>query len=86
MSTLARPATTPSAPPMRSRRHGPFSRRNLVATITTGYLPLLVATAIVVLPLLWMIVSSFKPPPQEILSQICGSSRPRPRSRTTAWL
>lgn len=67
MSTLARPATAPSAP-MRSRRHGPFSRRNLVATITTGYLPLLVATAIVVLPLLWMIVSSFKPP-QEILSQ-----------------
>ena len=50
------------------RRHGgPFSRENLVATITTGYLPLLLATAVVVLPLLWMVISSFKAP-SEILT------------------
>ncbi|MGY5764519.1 carbohydrate ABC transporter permease [Brachybacterium sp. DNPG3] len=57
-----------TAPAVRSRRNGPFSQQNIVATLAGGYLPLLVATAIVVLPLLWMVVSSFKSP-HEILSQ-----------------
>lgn len=39
-----------------------FSRRNLLATILGGYLPILVATAIIVLPLVWMAIASFKPP------------------------
>jgi sn-glycerol 3-phosphate transport system permease protein len=43
------------------RHHGPFSRRNLVATLTKGYLPLLIAVLVMGLPLLWMVVSSFKP-------------------------
>src|SRR5699024_11755512 len=44
-----------------------FSRANLWATLTGGYLPLLVATLVMVLPLLWMVISSFKSP-HEILS------------------
>ncbi|MCW1806259.1 carbohydrate ABC transporter permease, partial [Brachybacterium squillarum] len=49
------------------RRGGPFSRENLAATILTGYVPLILATAVVVLPLLWMMISSFKSP-SEILT------------------
>lgn len=39
-----------------------FSRRNLADTLLTGYLPILVALVVIVLPLAWMISSSFKPP------------------------
>ncbi len=56
-------------PPVRTRRkNGPLSRRNLVATVTTGYLPIVLATAIVVLPLVWMMLASFKSP-GELLTQ-----------------
>nr|WP_261377407.1 carbohydrate ABC transporter permease [Arthrobacter sp. AG367] len=41
-------------------RDRPFSRRNLIRTVVAGYLPLLVATLVVFLPLLWMVLSSFK--------------------------
>jgi sn-glycerol 3-phosphate transport system permease protein len=51
-----------------ARRKGPLSRDNLVATITTGYLPIVLATLIVVLPLLWMVLASFKTP-GELLTQ-----------------
>ena len=71
---MSAPVATPPAPgdpavvePAVRRHGGPFSRENLVATITTGYLPLLLATAVVVLPLLWMVISSFKAP-SEILT------------------
>lgn len=71
---MSAPVATPPATgdpavaePAVRRRGGPFSRENLVATITTGYLPLLLATAVVVLPLLWMVISSFKAP-SEILT------------------
>ncbi|MCI9887770.1 carbohydrate ABC transporter permease [Micrococcales bacterium 31B] len=37
-----------------------FTRRNFVETVLQGYVPLVIATIIMVLPLLWMIVSSFK--------------------------
>jgi len=47
-------------PPVTPRRDRPLSRRNLVATITTGYLPIVLATLVVVLPLLWMVLASFK--------------------------
>ena len=49
-------ATMPAAPPRA------FSRANLVATLAGGYLPLLVAVLVVFLPLLWMVLSSFKQP------------------------
>lgn len=39
-----------------------FSPRNLADTILAGYLPILIAMVIIVLPLAWMILSSFKPP------------------------
>ncbi|MDQ0755501.1 carbohydrate ABC transporter permease [Arthrobacter sp. B3I4] len=52
-------ASGPDAPPQRNR---PLSRANLVQTIAGGYVPLIVATLVVVLPLLWMVLSSFKQP------------------------
>jgi sn-glycerol 3-phosphate transport system permease protein len=55
-------------PPIQRRRDRPLSRRNLVATITTGYLPIALATLVVVVPLLWMILASFKSP-AELLTQ-----------------
>ncbi len=39
----------------------PFTRRNLAATLFAGYVPMILALLIVVLPLLWMIVASLKP-------------------------
>ncbi|MEE1617447.1 carbohydrate ABC transporter permease [Brachybacterium sp. J153] len=60
-------STAPSAVLPR-RANGPFSAQNLVATITTGYVPLILSTAVVVLPLLWMVISSFKAP-TEILTK-----------------
>ncbi|GAA1331111.1 carbohydrate ABC transporter permease [Brachybacterium rhamnosum] len=60
------PVGDPPPRPIR-RRGGPFSRENLAATILTGYVPLILATAVVVLPLLWMMISSFKSP-SEILT------------------
>ncbi|XNQ43241.1 carbohydrate ABC transporter permease [Georgenia phoenicis] len=39
-----------------------FAPRNLADTILAGYLPILVALLVIVLPLAWMILSSFKPP------------------------
>lgn len=35
--------------------------RNIWSAILTGYIPMLLALLIVVLPLLWMVISSFKP-------------------------
>lgn len=43
-------------------RHRPFSRANLTQTIAGGYLPLVLSTLVVFLPLLWMVLSSFKQP------------------------
>jgi sn-glycerol 3-phosphate transport system permease protein len=54
--------------PVQPRRNGPLSRQNLVGTITTGYLPIVLATLVVVLPLVWMILASFKSP-AELLTQ-----------------
>nr|WP_259460298.1 carbohydrate ABC transporter permease [Pseudarthrobacter phenanthrenivorans] len=43
-------------------RDRPFSRRNLVQALLGGYVPLILATLVVFLPLLWMVLSSFKQP------------------------
>src|SRR5690606_27229793 len=60
------PATGGIAPRPRPRRTSDwakaFALRNLADTILAGYLPFLVALLVIVLPLAWMIVSSFKPP------------------------
>ncbi|WP_415856750.1 carbohydrate ABC transporter permease [Sinomonas sp. G460-2] len=59
--------TARAGEPIRPRA---FSSKNLVATITAGYIPLLVATLIVALPLLWMVLSSFKTAPEIITTDI----------------
>ncbi|WP_286132907.1 carbohydrate ABC transporter permease [Arthrobacter sp. OY3WO11] len=43
-------------------RDRPFSRQNLVQAVLGGYIPLILATLVVFLPLLWMVLSSFKQP------------------------
>ncbi|HEX7203388.1 carbohydrate ABC transporter permease [Arthrobacter sp. AK04] len=43
-------------------RDRPFSRQNLVQAVLGGYVPLILATLVVFLPLLWMVLSSFKQP------------------------
>lgn len=53
--------TTIEAEPLINRDR-PFSRRNLVQVILGGYVPLILATLVVFLPLLWMVLSSFKQP------------------------
>lgn len=45
-----------------ARASAPLSRRNLRDTVVAGYLPIALATLLVVLPLLWMVLSSFKTP------------------------
>jgi len=49
-------------------RQRPLSARNLATTVATGYVPLVLATLVVVLPLLWMVFSSFKSP-SELVTQ-----------------
>ncbi len=66
--TLPQPAAgVADRPRPAGRAHGPFSRGNLVSTLAGGYVPLIVATLVMVAPLLWMMISSFKAP-SEILS------------------
>lgn len=59
-STVSGPSTTvpdDGGAPLRV-----FSRSNLVQTLVGGYVPLLIAVLVVFLPLLWMVLSSFKQP------------------------
>jgi sn-glycerol 3-phosphate transport system permease protein len=59
----AGPASGPGAgPEIPLQRHRPFSRANLIQTVVGGYVPLVLATLVVFLPLLWMVLSSFKLP------------------------
>ncbi|PNI10325.1 glycerol-3-phosphate ABC transporter permease [Arthrobacter sp. AFG7.2] len=67
MSSLSPVNPDPTAPATQEAeplipRDRPFSRRNLVQAILGGYVPLLLATLVVFLPLLWMVLSSFKQP------------------------
>jgi len=66
------PIATPAGPsgpvqPRRRQKARPdwvkaFAPRNLADTLLAGYLPILLALLIIVLPLAWMVLSSFKPP------------------------
>lgn len=51
-----------------SAQPGPLSRANLLATILGGYVPLIIATLIIALPLLWMLIGSLKGP-SEVVTQ-----------------
>lgn len=69
MSTTTPPAPWADPRPATARTRGrsspewtkAFRPRNLADTILTGYLPILIALIIIVLPLIWMVSSSFKP-------------------------
>ncbi len=50
--------TTPISRPEWTRS---LNRQNIVATLFAGYVPMILALLIVALPLLWMILASFKP-------------------------
>jgi sn-glycerol 3-phosphate transport system permease protein len=67
-AVVQRPQQRPERTPRRG--NGPLSRKNLVATLTTGYLPIVLATLVVVLPLLWMILASFKTPGELLTQQV----------------
>jgi len=60
-------AAGPETPPQRPR---PLSRANLVQTVAAGYVPLILATLVVVLPLLWMVLSSFKQPGEIVTTDL----------------
>lgn len=45
----------------KSERNRAFSKQNLASTLLTGYFPMVLAFALIALPLLWMALSSFKP-------------------------
>jgi sn-glycerol 3-phosphate transport system permease protein len=67
VSSLSPVNPDPTAPPTQAPdpvipRDRPFSRRNLVQAVLGGYVPLILATLVVFLPLLWMVLSSFKQP------------------------
>jgi len=38
-----------------------FSRANLAETLLAGYVPMILAIVVIALPLVWMVISSFKP-------------------------
>lgn len=67
MSSLSPVNPDPTAPPTQAAdpvipRDRPFSRQNLAQAVLGGYVPLILATLVVFLPLLWMVLSSFKQP------------------------
>lgn len=67
MSSLSPVNPDPTAPPTQAAdpvipRDRPFSRQNLAQAVLGGYVPLILATMVVFLPLLWMVLSSFKQP------------------------
>lgn len=57
-----RKTTSRSANPKGSSWRKAFSSENLASTLFAGYIPMLLALAIIALPLIWMVISSFKPP------------------------
>lgn len=67
-TTPGLPAATDPAAPKKPRQSKPaewrkaFAPKNLADTLLAGYLPILIALLIIVLPLAWMVLSSFKPP------------------------
>ncbi|NWL31745.1 carbohydrate ABC transporter permease [Paenarthrobacter nitroguajacolicus] len=58
---------TAEAPPTRDR---PLSWQNLGRTIAGGYVPLVLATLVVFVPLLWMMLSSLKAPGEIVTTNL----------------
>lgn len=72
MSTLSPAAVVPQPPTPEEELHRerPLSRANLIKAVAGGYVPLLLATLVVFLPLLWMILSSFKLPGEIVTTDL----------------
>ncbi|MBT1001061.1 carbohydrate ABC transporter permease [Paenarthrobacter sp. DKR-5] len=72
MSTATRPQTQPSSGSTGEfvPRDRPLSWANIAKTIAGGYVPLIIATLVVFLPLLWMVLSSFKAPGEIITTDL----------------
>ena len=67
MTPVSPAATGPGGPKKRRNGKKPewrkaFEPKNLADTFLAGYLPIVIALLIIVLPLAWMVLSSFKPP------------------------
>ncbi|MCY0904452.1 carbohydrate ABC transporter permease [Arthrobacter sp. H14-L1] len=60
-------ATAQIIPPQRKR---PLSWKNIGQTILGGYVPLVAATLVVLLPLAWMIISSLKAPGEIVTTEL----------------
>ena len=71
-TTTSNPAATADRATAASveRGNGPFARNNLTATLAGGYVPLILATLIVFLPLAWMALSSFKQPGEIVTTDL----------------
>ncbi|MGI8414623.1 MAG: carbohydrate ABC transporter permease [Nakamurella sp.] len=61
---------TQPAKPLPNRSAGPLSRANIVGTLLGGYLPLILATLIIALPLIWMLIGSLKAPSEVVTQNI----------------
>lgn len=74
MTALAQAGERPAAP-----RSHPLAPRNVIAAAAGAYVPLLLATVVVALPLVWMVLSSFKTPSELLtrdISLLPGSLAP----------
>lgn len=68
--TVTEPTTAPVTGAIEPPRDHPFSKANLIKTLVGGYLPLVLATLVVFLPLAWMVLSSFKTPGEIVTANI----------------
>ncbi|MBK9157621.1 MAG: carbohydrate ABC transporter permease [Propionibacteriaceae bacterium] len=68
--TATEPTTAPVTGAIEPPGDHPFSKGNLIKTLVGGYLPLLLATLVVFLPLAWMVLSSFKTPGEIVTANI----------------
>lgn len=63
MSTAVsqKPATKQQINKPKSDFRKAFSKENIASTLLAGYVPMILALLIIALPLIWMVISSFKP-------------------------
>lgn len=63
MSTVVSPKSEPKELRIKPKSDlaRAFSKENIVSTLFAGYVPMILALLIIALPLIWMVISSFKP-------------------------
>lgn len=73
MSAQSPAAVVPSNEPQHNEPQPvprPLSRTNLAQALAAGYVPLVLTTLVVFLPLLWMVLSSFKQPGEIVTTDL----------------